>query len=157
MHDRPMALGAGPANIRAFRPCCSVPPQREALGKVGADCCVSFLTTTRALCVAGLQTRRRWLFVSPPLSLFSSLQTCKPFVARLPLLPRCDRTRLSLLPNCDCSSHSLPLRDYNKKRLRQQRHSCYPYRQRHSRRKSFRCPINHLRHCMLQIMHIAPS
>ena len=157
MHVGPITLGAGPTHIRACRPCGSVPPQREALGKVGADCCVSFLTTTRALCVAGLQTRRRWLLVSPSLSLFSSLQTCKSFVARLPLLPRCDRTRLPLLPNCDCSLRSLSLRDYNKKTLRQQRGSCYSYRQRYFRRKPFRCRINHLRHCMLQTMHIALS
>lgn len=85
------ANGVG-GGASTFRPCFSPTSRREALGKVGAQRCVLLLTTTRAICVAGLQqVDAGCLCLLPCRSL--AWQTCKPFVVRAPLLPRCDTFR----------------------------------------------------------------
>ncbi len=105
MHNRPMA---GRPTIVPAVPALAGSAQRDAMGKVGAQCCVPFLTTTRAHCIAGLQTRRRLLFVSPSSSLLGSSTADKPFVVRVPcfpaFLPRCALTRLPLLLNSSLCS-----------------------------------------------------
>jgi hypothetical protein len=102
-------------------------------------CSVSLSITTCALCVARLQTRRRWLFVPFPVAHCSS-QTDRQLFARLPSLTVRHPSHLPLLSQQSRITHSHSLRNYNTKSFRQQRHCCYSYRHRRLHRSAKALP-----------------
>lgn len=127
----------------------------------GCACSVSFLITTCALCVARLQTRRRWLFVLPSLSL---IVRCKPedrCLRDFPLSP-CDnhRTYRSSANNCaprthiHCANCTIRSQSDNSSAIAAIHIATEGNT---ARSQHFRSRIAHPKHCTLQSMQIVPS
>lgn len=127
-------------------------------------CSVSLFTTTCALCVARLQTRRRWLFVSPSPSL---IVHCEPYnsyttVCATSLLARATSIAPTA-PQPTIAHRALTFTAQSYCTIRSQSDNSaivaihIATEGNTARRKHFRGRIVHSKHCVLQSMQIVPN